>query len=606
MRRIFAARHTTAARAHCISGGVWNDDSMRRLWGYLQRYRARYALGGACLLVTATLAMLVPYLLKRAIDAVAHGAPVGTITSLALSIVAIASVQAVARTLSRAMIFNVGRDVEYDLRNDLFAHLQRLPLAYYHRQQTGDLMSRLINDVTAVRMLLGPGILNFVNTPVYYLYGVGIMLSLDPRLTVAALLPYPIILLIVKRFSRRLMEHTLRVQEGLAEMSSHVQENLSGMHVVRAYAGEAGTIADFLAINQRFKDQSMELARVRGQIMPVMRTASSLGTLVVLWYGGSEVINARLSLGDLVAFIGYLNLLAWPTMAMGWMLSVLQRGRAAMTRLEHIFAIVPEIATAADATPLPAVRGGIEYRAVSFAYRGDGTGHPVLDGVSFRLEPGQKLALVGRTGAGKSTIAALLPRLFDAGGGQILLDGRDIRTLPLAQLRRSIGFVPQDPFLFSATVRDNIAFGVDDAGDDAVRQAATVAGVAADIEAFPRRYDTVVGERGITLSGGQKQRLTLARAILTDPRIVVLDDALSSVDTRTERAILGALRARLRAPTCIIIAHRISTIQDADVIAVVDDGRIVEIGDHAALLARDGLYADIFRQQRLEEEIAEL
>ncbi len=579
---------------------------MRRLWGYLKRYRARYALGGACLLLTATLAMLVPYLLKQAIDAISHGAPVSRVTALALWIIGIAIVQAAARTLSRTVIFNVGRDVEYDLRNDLFAHLQRLPLAYYHRQQTGDLMSRLINDVTAVRMLLGVGILNFVNTPVYYLYGVGIMLSLDPRLTVAALLPYPVILLIVKRFSRRLMEGTLRVQEGLAEMSSQVQENLSGIHVVRAYAGEAGATADFLAINQRFQQQSLELARVRGQIMPVMKTASSLGTLVVLWYGGSEVIDGRLSLGDLVAFIGYLNLLAWPTMAMGWMLSILQRGRAAMSRLEHIFDIQPEIASAANAVPLPAVQGRIEYRTVDFTYGAADNGHSVLTGISFSIQPGQKLALVGRTGAGKSTLATLLPRLFDVRGGQVLLDGHDIRTLPLAQLRRSIGFVPQDPFLFSASVRDNIAFGLDAPDDAAVQRAAGVAGVAADIEAFPRGYDTVVGERGITLSGGQKQRLTLARAVLVDPRVMVLDDALSSVDTRTERAILAALRDLMRQRTCIIIAHRISTIQDADLIAVVDEGRIIEIGDHTALMARDGLYADMFRQQRLEEEIAEL
>jgi ATP-binding cassette subfamily B multidrug efflux pump len=579
---------------------------MRRLWAYLRRYRMRYAVGGACLFATATLAMLVPYLLKRAIDAIAHGAPPSAVARLALWIIGIAVVQAVVRTLSRAVIFNVGRDVEYDLRNDLFAHLQTLPLSYYHRQQTGDLMSRLINDVTAVRMLLGPGILNVVNTPLYYVYGVGIMLSLDPRLTVAALLPYPLILLIVKRFSRRLMDSTLRVQEGLAEMSSHVQENLSGIHVVRAYAGEAGATAAFAAINQRFKEQSTELARVRGQIMPVMKTASSLGTLVVLWYGGLEVIHGRLSLGDLVAFIGYLNLLAWPTMAMGWMLSILQRGRAAMTRLEHIFGALPDISDAAETTPLPVVQGRIEYCAVDFAYHVAGNGHQVLDGVSFRIGPGQKLALVGRTGAGKSSIAALLPRLFDVSGGQIRLDGRDIRTLPLAQLRRSIGFVPQDPFLFSATVRDNIGFGLDDADDAAVRRAAAVAGVATDIESFRRGYDTVVGERGITLSGGQKQRLTLARAVITDPRILVLDDALSSVDTRTERAILAALRDLMRSRTSIIIAHRLSTIQDADLIAVVDDGRIVEIGDHAALLARDGLYADMFRQQRLEEEIAEL
>ena len=579
---------------------------MRRLWTYLWRYRRRYAVGGACLLATATLAMMVPYLLKRSIDAIGHGGTWRQLTIYALLIVLIAVIQGVVRTFSRALIFNVGRDVEYDLRNDLFAHLQRLPLSYYHQQYTGDLMSRLVNDVTAVRMLLGPGILNFVNTPVYYAYGIGIMLTLDPRLTVAALLPYPLLLVLVKRYSRRLMEYTLRVQEGLAEMSSRVQENLSGIHVVRAYACEAGETAAFAALNQRFKTQSMLLAGVRGQMMPIMKTAASCGTLVVLWYGGVEVIKGRLSLGDLVAFIGYLNLLAWPTMAMGWMLSILQRGRAAMQRLEHIFGMEPDIRDALDATPLPVVRGQIEFRNVDFAYRVAGNGHQVLRGVSFRIEPGQKLALVGRTGSGKSTAAVLLPRLFDVSGGHILLDGRDLRSLPLAQLRRSIGFVSQDPFLFSTTVRDNIRFGVDAADDAAVRRSAAIAGVADDIEAFPRGYETVVGERGITLSGGQKQRLTLARAVITDPPILVLDDALSSVDTRTERAILSALEDLMRDRTAIIIAHRISTIQDADVIAVLDDGRIVELGDHETLLARDGIYADLFRQQRLEEEIAEL
>jgi ATP-binding cassette subfamily B multidrug efflux pump len=579
---------------------------MRRLQGYLLRYRWRYAGGGACLLATATLAMAVPYLLKRAIDAISRGAALQQVAAYAGAIIAIAVIQAVVRTFSRALIFNVGRDVEYDLRNDLFAHLQKLPLAYYQEQHTGDLMSRLINDVTAVRMLLGPGILNLVNTPVYYVYAISIMLTLDARLTIAALLPYPLVLLVVKRYSRRLMEHTLHVQQGLAEMSSRVQENLSGIHVVHAYANEAGETAAFAALNQRFKEQSMQLARVRGEILPVMKTAASLGTLVVLWYGGVEVINGRLGLGDLVAFIGYLNLLAWPTMAMGWMLSVLQRGRAAMSRLDHIFDAPPSICDPPDAAPPAAIKGRIEFRDVDFAYRTAGNGHQVLAGASFRIEPGQKLALVGRTGAGKSTVAVLLPRLFDVSGGQILLDGRDIRDLPLAQLRRSIGLVPQDPFLFSTTVRANICFGLEQADEPAVRRAAAIAGVAPDIESFPLGYGTIVGERGITLSGGQKQRLTLARAIITDPRILVLDDALSSVDIRTERLIVRALEEVMRNRTSIVIAHRLSTIQDADVIAVVDDGRVVELGNHASLLAQDGLYADLFRQQRLEEEIAEL
>ena len=582
---------------------------MKRLLGYLRRYKARYAAGGACLLLTASLAMAVPYLLKRAIDAIAHGQPFRVAAELAAAIVAVALVQAVTRTLSRALIFNVGRDVEYELRTDLFAHLQRLPVSYYQAQQTGDLMSRLINDVTAIRMLLGVGILNLVNTPIYYAYGVAIMLTLDARLTLLALLPFPILLLLVKRISRRLMEQTLRVQEGLAGLSSVVQENISGIHVVKAYGAESVAVGRFARLNDEFTRQSVELARVRGRLMPLMKIASGGGTLMVLWYGGAQVIAGRIGLGDLVAFIGYLNLLAWPTMALGWMLSIVQRGRAAMQRLEHIFAIAPAIADRPDAAPLPAVRGRIEFRNVSFAYPARDNGHPVVSNVSFTVEPGQKLAIVGRTGAGKSSLVHLLPRLFDVSEGAVLLDGRDVRDLPLAQLRGAIGFVPQDPFLFSTSIRDNIAYAVDaaDASVDAIaRRAAEIAGVAGDLDAFPHGYDTIVGERGITLSGGQKQRLTLARAIACEPRVLVLDDALSSVDTRTESAILHGLREIMVGRTSIVIAHRVSTVMDADRIAVMDDGRIVEFGDHAALLAHDGIYADLYRQQQLEEEIEAL
>lgn len=576
---------------------------MKRLLRYLRRYWVRYALGGACLLATASLAMLVPYLLKGAIETVEQGGEFARVARFAGLIVAVALVQGVVRTCSRALIFNVGRDVEYDLRNDLFAHLLKLPVAFYHRQQIGDLMSRLINDVTAVRMLLGVGMLNLVNTPIYYLYAVSIMLSLDPALTVMSLLPYPILLLAVKRVSRRLMEQTLRVQEGLAGLSSAVQENIGGVHVIKAYAAEAVAVEQFSRLNQQFTRQSVELARVRGRLFPLMKVTSGLGVLVVLSYGGAQVIRGALSLGDLVAFIAYLNLLAWPTMALGWMLSILQRGRAAMQRLEHILSVEPEIRDLADAAPVPAITGRIEFHDVDFAYRSRDNGRTVVSGASFIIEPGQKLALVGRTGAGKTSLAQLLPRLFDPTAGTIRLDGRDLRTLPLEQLRRAIGFVPQDPFLFSASIRENIAFGLDDAPEPVVRRAADIAGLAADVEAFPRGYETIIGERGITLSGGQKQRLTLARAIACAPAILVLDDALSSVDTRTERHILEHLREALAQRTCIIIAHRISTIRDADRIAVIDDGRIVEFGDHAALLARDGLYAELVRQQQLEEEI---
>ncbi|MCK6554818.1 ABC transporter ATP-binding protein/permease [Candidatus Binatia bacterium] len=579
---------------------------MHRLWGYVRRYRRRYAVGCLCLLATASLAMAIPYLLKRAVDAVGAGAPASRVATFALTIVAIALAQAVVRTLSRSLIFNVGRDVEYDLRNDLFRHLERLPLAFYQRHQTGDLMSRLVNDVTAVRMLLGVGVLNLINTPIYYAYGVAIMLALDARLTLAALIPYPLLLIVVKFYSRRILEDTLRVQEGLAALSSDVQENLSGMHVVRAYAAEEIQARIFAAANERFKAASLKLARSRGQLFPLMRAASSVGTLVVLWYGSLQAIAGRLSLGDMVAFIGYLNLLAWPTLALGWILSVLQRGRAAMRRLEEILDAPATISDRPGATPLPVIHGAIAYRDVTFAYPTAGTGRTALRNVTLAVAPGRQLALIGRTGAGKSTLAMLLPRLFDAHNGTVLLDGRDVRTMPLAQLRRAIAYVPQDPFLFSATVRDNIRFGADHADDAAVRTAATVAGVATDIESFPRGYDTVVGERGITLSGGQKQRLTIARALLRDAPVLVLDDALSSVDTRTERTILTALESVVRQRTRIVVSHRISTVQNADVIAVIDEGQVVEIGNHATLMARGGLYADLARQQRLEEEIAAL
>ena len=577
------------------------------------RYRGRYALGLGCLLATGSLAMAVPYLLKRAVDTISAGGSAVTVGWLAATIIAIALAQSAVRTCSRFLIFNVGRDIEYDLRNDLFAHLERLPLAYYQTQQTGDLMSRLVNDITAVRMLLGVGFLNLINTPIYYLWAVPIMLSMDWRLTLAALVPYPLVLIVVKRTSRQLMERTLKTQEGLAAMSSRVQENLSGIHVVQAYVREEAEIAGFAKLNADFSAQNMALAKVRGVIMPVMRAVSTLGTLVVLWYGGQRVISGVLSLGDLVAFIGYLHILAWPTMTLGWMLSILQRGRAALQRLETIFQAVPaindELALLDDRLAAPLERpltGALAFRGVDFTYNAKTNGRAVLSDVDLTLPAGATLAVVGRTGAGKTSLVQLLPRLFEAVGGTVEIDGRDVRTIPLATLRSAIGYVPQDPFLFSRSIRDNIRFGVPEADDDAVQRVAAIAALDRDIAELPRGYDTIVGERGITLSGGQKQRTTLARALLVDPKILILDDALSSVDTETERRILHELRGVMHERTSILIAHRISTVMDADVIMVLDGGRVVEVGDHQALLARDGFYADLFRRQRLVEELEAL
>ncbi|GIW45446.1 MAG: ABC transporter ATP-binding protein [Candidatus Binatia bacterium] len=577
---------------------------MSRLWPYLRRYWHRYLAGAVTLLLTATLAMAIPYLLKRGVDAAAAGQG-RLVVGFALAVVAVAIVQAAVRTASRVLIFNAGRDVEYDLRNALFAQLLRLPPAYYRQSPTGDVMSRLVNDVTAVRMVLGPGILNLINTPLYYAYGLAIMCHLDVRLTALALAPYPLLLVAVKFLSRRLMEGTLRVQEGLAGLATLVQENVSGAHVVRAHAAEAAELARFRAANEAFQASSVQLARVRGQLFPLMRLAAGTGSLVVLWYGGHLVIRQQLTVGDLVAFLGYLNLLAWPTMALGWILSVFQRGRAAMQRLEEILARQAEVAEPPDPIRVEKVVGEVEFRDVVFAYPGRER-TPALSHVSLHIPAHSVVAVVGRTGAGKSTLAALLPRLWDPSAGRVRLDGHDLRHWPLERLRKAVCVVPQDPFLFSATLRENIAFGAADATEDEILRAVHLAGLEADVERLPAGLDTLVGERGVLLSGGQKQRVTLARALLRPAPVMVLDDPLSSVDAETEHRILGRVLPVLRGCTTILISHRISTVRHADWIVLLERGRVVDVGRHEELLQRSRLYAALFRQQELEEEIAAL
>ena len=488
---------------------------MYRLWPYIFRYRYRYLRGILCLLVTASLAMSIPLLLKRAVEGIEQGLPFFDISLSVAAIIGVALILSVVRAFSRFLIFNVGRDIEYELRNDLFAHIQQLSLRYYQRNFTGDLMSRFVNDVNAVRLLLGLGILNVLNTPLYYVYALSAMIAMDPGLTLVALAPYPLMIVFVRVMSRQLMARTLRVQEGLADLSTRVQEGASGMHVVRAYAREEWQNAEFASLNARFKADSVALSRVRGLFPPLMKSVSGLGLLVILWYGGAQVIAGRLSLGDLVAFMGYLHLLAWPTMALGWLVSILQRGRAALQRLDSVFRVEPEIVGGPDDTPDRAFRGDIGFQHVDFAYHSPDNGHQVLRDITFTVPAGSTVAVVGRMGSGKSSLVHLLPRLFDVSDGSITIGGRDIRTFSLAALRRGIGFVPQDPFLFSTRIKDNIAFGMPTVDLDQVQWAAEVASIGHEIEELPKGYDTVVGERGITLSGGQKQRATLARALMS-------------------------------------------------------------------------------------------
>jgi ATP-binding cassette subfamily B multidrug efflux pump len=550
--------------------------------------------------------MWIPWWIREAVRIIEHGGMAQDVAYYAILIIAAALAQGLVRTFSRALIFNAGRNVEYDLRNDLFAHLQKLSLSFYHSQRTGDLMSRVINDISAVRVMLGPGILNFVNAPLYYVYAVALMLTMDVRMTLAALAPFPLLIYVANKFRGRIMKSSLEVQQQMSVLSSHVQENLSGMHVVKAYSQEDFQTQQFVGLNKVYETKSMEMAKLRGVVNPVMQGISGLTVLIVIWYGGVRVMRGDLLVADIVAFIAYLNVLAWPTAAFGWMLSLVERGRAAMRRLNEILDTQPEITSAGGAAPAPALKTGIEFKNVSFAYGRHANGRAALETISFTLPVGRSMGLVGRIGSGKSTAAQLVPRLFDVSAGEICIDGRDIRKWSLSDLRKMIGYVPQEPFLFSATLKRNLVFGREQYSEEELERAIKIACLDRDLEVFPRGLDTMVGERGVTLSGGQKQRATLARALVMDPPVLILDDCLSSVDAQTEAEILRGLKSILKEKTCLIISHRISAVKEADEILVLDEGKIIERGNHEELVRRGGVYAELYQQQRLTEELEQI
>ncbi len=579
---------------------------MGRLWQYLRRYWRRYMVGGLCLFGTATLVMMIPWWTRAVVRIIEQGGSLSDVRFYALLIIAAAVLQGIVRTYSRAMIFNAGRDVEYDLRNDLFSHLEKLPLAFYQANRTGDLMSRVINDISAVRVMLGPGVLNFVNAPLYYVYAVILMLSMDVRMTLAALAPFPLLMIVARVFRGKIMKSSLEVQQQMSVLSSHVQENLSGMHVVKAYSQEDFQTQQFIGLNKDYEVKSMQMAKMRGIVNPLMQGINGLTVLIVIWYGGVRVLRGDLLVADIVAFIAYLNVLAWPTAAFGWMLSLVERGRAAMRRLEEILDTKPEIASPVTPAVTQGLKQCMEFRNVSFAYNSQRNGHAAIEGISFKLSVGKSVGLVGRIGSGKSTVAQLVPRLFDATSGEILWDGKPLAQLALSELRRMMGYVPQDPFLFSTTLRRNIALGRDDCSEAELNRAISIAKLDRDLEIFPKGLETLVGERGVTLSGGQKQRATLARALVMDSPVLVLDDCLSSVDAQTEAEILAGLRPFLKEKACLIVSHRISAVKEADEILVLDDGKVIERGDHEALVRRGGVYADLYQQQRLSEELEQI
>lgn len=582
--------------------------SLRPLLPYLKKYRRSYAAGAICVFCNNGIWILFPLVIRRAVDDLHLGVTRHKLFTYALLLLGVAAVKGIFQFLTRWILIGISREIEFDLRNDLFQHLEGLSYSYYQRTRTGDIMARATNDLNAVRMLLGPAIMYSANTIVFTAGALAFMLAISPRLTLYAFLPLPIVSIVVHYFGKRIHERFERIQAMFSEISARAQENFSGARVIRAYVQEEAEISAFESSNQEYISRSLKLVRLMGMLWPTLETMLGLAIVLVLWLGGREVLYGRITVGDFVAFNTYMVQLTWPIIALGWVINLFQRGTASMGRINEILTEKPEIEDGAEArradksVHATQIEGEIEFRGLNFAYNGT----PVLHDVNLQIPAGSSLAIVGPTGSGKTTLVSLIPRIYDATPGSVLLDGRPVREYPLEFLRHQIGFVPQETFLFSETVRENIAFGKEDASDEEVRSAAEAASIAREIESFPEQYQTLVGERGITLSGGQKQRTAIARALIRDPRIVILDDALSSVDTHTEDKILNHLREIMQGRTTIFISHRVSTVRNADMIAVLHGGRIVEMGTHEELLARNGYYTDLYNKQLLEEELAEV
>jgi len=543
-----------------------------------------------------------PWIFKLAVDDLKRGVNQSALAVFAGLLILMAVAGGIARYIMRRRMIGVSREIEYELRRDFFRHLTNLSFSYYNRTSTGDLMARATNDLNAVRMVVGPGIMYSANTVITLAAALTLMLILSWPLTCIALLPMPLISIFMYRYGRIIHRRFENVQARFSDLNTRAQEVLSGIRVVKSYVQEPAVSREFETDNHAYLEANMSLVRVNGLFHPTIGFLAGLGTMLVLGFGGWLVIQDRITLGTFVAFNAYLTMLIWPMIALGWVVAIFQRGAASMKRINEVMGEEPEIVAPPAPAAAPPGPGRLVFEDVHFAYatRPD---IPVLSGIDLAVEPGETVAVVGRTGSGKTTLINLIPRVFDPTRGRVLLDGRDLREIPIADLRRAVGCVPQETFLFSRTVSGNIALGRPGAEEEEIRRVAELAHLAGDVEEFPDRYETMVGERGVTLSGGQKQRTAIARALLRDPTILVLDDALSSVDTRTEEAILTGLRGFMRDRTTVLVAHRVSTIQLADRIVVLDGGRIVEEGNHRELLAEGGIYAEIVRMQQLEEEL---
>ena len=593
---------------------------LRRLNADLWRYRWLVGPGLLCAFVSSLFALVIPRVVREAVDGIprmvaAHGYASGTpaadvlyadfrgaLVLLGLLIVGLSVVSGLFVFLMRRLVVVASRHIEYDLRNRLYAHLQRLSGAFYHRYATGDVMTRATSDVEKVRRYVGPALMYLARAVAAIVTALAVMLAISPTLTVWAVLPMPVLAVAVFFVSRLVHVRTDRQQTAYSRLTSRVQEALSGIRVVKAYAQEEAWGRRIDDASEDYQARALDLARVDAAFRPVLMTLIGASTILVVGVGGRLVIGGELSLGNIAEFIIYVTILTWPVASFGYVVSMIQQASASMSRIADILDTDPAVADGPDVAPLAApVAGALAFDDVTFRYTPGGPA--VLDGVSFEVPAGTSLGIVGRTGSGKSTLVELVPRLMDPTTGAVRVDGRDVREMPVAELRAAIGYVPQEVFLFSDTVGNNVAFGVPDAADDDIRRAAEEADLLGNVEGFPLGFETRVGERGITLSGGQKQRAAIARALIRRPPILLFDDALSAVDTRTEATILANLRAQFGQRTVVVVSHRVSAVQDADQILVLADGRVSERGTHAELVAAGGEYASMVRKQQLEAEL---
>jgi ATP-binding cassette, subfamily B, multidrug efflux pump len=578
-------------------------DRIRPLAPYLRRYWKNLAWGGVAVIAYNVVRVMLPRIVGHAIDDMGHGVTQTKIIHHALSLLLVAALMGICLYITRQVIIGASREIEFDLRNDLFANLERQSAGFYHTHRTGDIMARTTNDLNAVRQLLGPAIMYSANCLVFTCAALPFMIHISPFLTLCAVGPLPLASVLVQSFGQRIHRRFERIQAMFSDISAKAQENFSGARLIRAFAQEDAEIASFEKANQEYIGRSLHLVRLMAMLWPSLELVLGLGLMITLLVGGHEVVQHRISVGDFAAFNVYMVQLIWPMIAIGWVVNLFQRGTASVVRIDELLKQEAAIADEPGLVPAPPIHAGeIEFRNLNFTYPTGGA--EVLHNINLRIPAGSSLAVVGPTGSGKSTLVGLIPRLHDAPPGTILIDGHPIREHKLDNLRREIGFVPQETFLFSDSIAQNIAFGRPDATQPEILDAATIAHIATEILEFPLGFETKVGERGITLSGGQKQRTAIARAVVRNPCILILDDALASVDTYTEERILSGLREVMRDRTTIFISHRISTARNADQIAVLVAGRIAELGTHDELIARNGYYTALAEKQQLEEELA--